>query len=159
MVHRGGQQDAVGFDAGGDDAVDAVVIPDAAEASGVEAVVAGHAGADVGAGLEDLEVHAGGLHLPAHGLQALGGVAVFAGTSVDGDNFHKGASLLLIACIVSKNGGDCKKGFPQISRSISRTNSAESRAARAQFSSKLAVPSWSRVSVMVLTERNGVRFT
>ena len=86
--YTGGQQDTVGLDAGGDDIVDAVVIADAAQAPGVQAVVAGHAGVDVGSGLERLELHAGGFHLLADGLQAQRGVAVFAGTSVDGYDLH-----------------------------------------------------------------------
>ena len=90
MVHGRGQQDAVGLDAGGDDVVDAVVLADAAEAAGVQAVVAGHAGVDVGAGLEHLKFHAGGFHLLTDSVQQEGGIAVFTGASVDSDDLHKG---------------------------------------------------------------------
>ena len=43
----------------------------------------------------------------------------------------------------------------QISRSICLTNSADRRDARAQFFSKLPVPSWSLVSVTVRKARKG----
>ena len=88
VVHGAGQQDAVGLDAGGDDVVDHVVGLDAAQGPVVQAVVAGQAGVDLGAGLEHLELHAGGLHFLADRLQAKGGVSVFAGTSVDGYDLH-----------------------------------------------------------------------
>ena len=89
MVHGRRQQDAVRLDAGGDDVVDHVVGLDAPEAAGVQTVVAGHAGMDFGAGLEHLELHPGGLHLPPDRLQHLGGVAVLSGTAVDGHDLHK----------------------------------------------------------------------
>lgn len=88
-----GQQDAVGFDAGGNDVVDHVVGLHAAQRAGIQAVIAGHAGVDPGTGLEHLELHAGGRHLFAHGLQKPGGISVFPGASVDGYNLH--GSLLL----------------------------------------------------------------
>ena len=93
MVNGACQQDAVGFDAGGDDVIDHVVILHAAQGSGIQAVVAGHAGVDPVAGLEHLKFHAGGAYLLAHGFQQPGGVSVFAGASVDGYDLH-GISLL-----------------------------------------------------------------
>ena len=104
VVHGRGQQDAVSFNAGGDDVVDAVIIPHAAEAAGVQTVVAGHAGVDVGTGLEYLELHAGGFHLLADGVQQEGGVAVFPGAAVDGDDLHKGDLLICNGIIIQENG-------------------------------------------------------
>ena len=89
MIHRSCQQDAVRLDAGGDDVVDHIVGLDTPEAAGVQAVVAGHAGMDLRPGLEHLELHPGGLHLPPDHLQHLGGVAVLSGTAVDGHDLHK----------------------------------------------------------------------
>lgn len=80
---------AVRLDAGGDDVVDHIVGLDTPEAAGVQAVVAGHAGMDLRPGLEHLELHPGGLHLPPDHLQHLGGVAVLSGTAVDGHDLHK----------------------------------------------------------------------
>ena len=87
VIDRGGQQNAICFDALFDDGIYCIVLH-ASQGSGIQTAVAGKAGLYVGTGLHHFKFHTGFFHLCADDFQQPGIVAVLSGASVDRDDFH-----------------------------------------------------------------------
>lgn len=88
VINRRSQYNAVGRNALLDDLVDHVPRLHAAQRAVVQAVITGHAGLDVRAGLKYLKRNAFPGELLCHHVQTLCGVAALSGRPVNRNYFH-----------------------------------------------------------------------